>query len=130
MYRGTRSTNRKVRSSSQELLEDLLEPPLRGAVLALVDDIPDRQKLDRADGYHQLLGIDYETLLRSLLEKGGVGMRCLVAYHVGELRIVNLKEDLEALPPDSGEMIPRAVARATALLGRSDTKKVTDGSQS
>jgi ATP/ADP translocase/HEAT repeat protein len=130
MYRGTRSTNRKVRSSSQELLEDLLEPPLREAVLALVDDIPDRQKLDRADGYHQLLGIDYETLLRSLLEKGGVGMRCLVAYHVGELRIVNLKEDLEALPPDSGEMIPRAVARATALLGRSDTKKVTDGSQS
>ena len=41
IYRGLRSASAKVRASSRELLENLLEPPLREAVLALVDDVPD-----------------------------------------------------------------------------------------
>ena len=36
-----------MRASSRELLQNVVEPPLREALLAFVDDLPDREKLLR-----------------------------------------------------------------------------------
>ena len=43
-------------------------------------------------------------------------MKCLASYHVGELRLVNLRKDLEGLPEDDSGLIRRAVDRAIALM--------------
>jgi AAA family ATP:ADP antiporter len=115
MYRGVRSRNRALRSSSTELLENLLESPLRGAVLAVVEDLPDAVRVQRSGPYFRRRGRDYDGTLRELLSRGGVGTRCLVAYHVGELGIPGLLDDLSRLPIDEGGLLPQVVARAFRL---------------
>src|SRR6185369_5366319 len=52
MYLGLESTDPVSRASSRELLEHSLDQPLRGAVLALVDDIPDAERLSGATPFH------------------------------------------------------------------------------
>ena len=52
-----------IRGSSLELLENLLEPPLREPVLALGDDLPDEERLARAGAFHVRFSGTYEELL-------------------------------------------------------------------
>lgn len=115
MYRGLRSRNRSLQSSSQELLENLLVSPLRDAVLAVVDDVPDEVRLRRAGPYYQVPDLDYGETLRLLLARGGVGTRCLVAYHAGELGMRDLLGDIASLPLDEGDMVPQVIERAFQL---------------
>jgi len=115
MYRGVRSRNRSLRSSSTELLENLLDPPLRGAVLAVIEDLPDEVRVQRAGPYYRRRAGDYQATLRELLSRGGVGTRCLAAYHVGELPLPGLLDDLAGLPVDEGGLLPQVVARAFRL---------------
>jgi ATP/ADP translocase/HEAT repeat protein len=116
MYRGMRSADRQLRSSSMELLEHLLGPPLRDPVLALVDDVGDQEKLQRAGAFGPHGGLEYEALLAQLLERGGVGMRCLVVTHVGELRLRALRDRVAMLPSDLDGLVSRAVSRTLVLL--------------
>lgn len=120
IYRGTMNNKRKIRESSLELLEVLVEPPLRDPLLAVVDDIDDNQKLSRAGSYHAPQRLGYEDVLRTLLENGGVGMRCLVAYHVAEIRMNSLSPVLESLPSDTEGLVARSVSRALAVLSREE----------
>lgn len=116
IYRGTRSSKKKIRSSSMELLEDLVDPPLRGPLLLVVDDVDDAEKLSRTNAFDVPRSADYERVLRDLLESGGVGMRCLVVYHIGELGMTSLRDALETLPSDTGGLVARAVERALQIL--------------
>lgn len=116
MYRGIRSANKALRASSMELLQHVLEPPLRDPVLALVDDVGDNERLRRAGPFAPSQKQSYPELLSQLLEKGGVGMRCLVVYHIGELRLGALREQIAMLPSDLGGLVTRAVNRTLALL--------------
>jgi AAA family ATP:ADP antiporter len=126
LYRGWRNPSRTTRDSSRELLQHLLRPPLREPILALVDEGDDAEKLARAGPHHRPLALDYETLLRTLLQQGGVGMRCLVAYHVGEMRLQGLREALAALPADPAGLVTRTVERTLALLAEPEPE-VADG---
>ncbi len=117
IYRGLRSGDRQVRASSMELLENQLQPPVREAVLALVDELSDREKLSRSGVFHLPFSTDYASLMRVLLEEGSVGIRSLVAHHVGELGLTELRADLESLPSDPGGMVSRSVERALHMLG-------------
>ncbi len=119
IYRGICSPQKKVRASSMELLHSLLKPPLRDTVLALVDDIPIVQKLSHASRYHQRVEVSYESVLKQLLDRPGIGIRCLVAAHIGELRLHSLTGTLESLPSDLGGLVSRAVDRTLALLSES-----------
>ena len=47
IHRGLRNADRRVRAASRELLENLLEERLRATVMALVDDLPDEERLAR-----------------------------------------------------------------------------------
>jgi AAA family ATP:ADP antiporter len=126
LYRGWRNPSRTTRDSSREILQHLLQPPLREPVQALVDDIDDAEKLARAGPFHAPVGVDYETLLENLLATGGVGMRCLVVYHVGETRMHSLRQTLEKLPSDLAGLVAKSVDRTLALLD-ADSEKVADG---
>lgn len=84
IHRGLRNTNRKVRASSRELLEHVVPAPVRGRLLALVDDasqdapaVPAEPALDRR--------VPYDDLLASFAESGSESLRALAQYHADEL---------------------------------------------
>src|SRR5262249_29354283 len=108
----------KVRSSSRELLENLIEPPLRGALLALVDDAPDGDRLRRAAPYYAPRPLDYETLLALILEQPGESLPSIAAYHVGELGLRALRPGLEKrTPAERAFFLAGVVGRALPLPG-------------
>lgn len=85
IYRGLRSNQRDVRDSGMELIEATLRPPLRGAVLGLIDDVPDQERLAAAGPYHAALDPDYDALMAAMLRSTSEAVRLLAEYHVSEL---------------------------------------------
>lgn len=74
--RGLRSKKPKTRASSLELVENIVQPPLRARVLGLVGDeasLPEPPT--------------YEAVLREMLSRGGSTMRTLAEYRAVELGI-------------------------------------------
>jgi ATP:ADP antiporter, AAA family len=121
IHRGLNSTDPKVRSGSRELLENLVRPPLRGPLVAFVDEGPDQQRLAQAVPLYLERALDYEIVLGVILEHGGESLRCLAAYHIGELRLTGYRPRLEALrPEDTGFFLARVVERALKLLSSAD----------
>jgi AAA family ATP:ADP antiporter len=117
IYFGLRNNDARVRSSSRELLENLVKPPLRLPLLALVDDAPDWDRLQRAAPFYSPRLVDYETLLARILDEPGESMRCIAIYHVGELGLVELKPRLLTFrPEETGFFLSRVVERTLALL--------------
>jgi HEAT repeat protein len=117
MYRGLRSPEAKVRAGSRELLEHTLDPPLRDAVLGLVEE--GQADPRRGEAYYRPGPLGYEELLGLLLEQPGETLRCLAAYHVGELGLTSLRPRLEAFRDErtTGLFVLRVIERALALLG-------------
>lgn len=117
IHRGLRNTNAKVRSGSRELLENLLAPPLREAVLALVDDAPAGTRLAQATPYYRASDMSYEALLVTLLESASETVQSLAAFHVGELGLTALRGRLEELDRGrSGFFVSRVIERALRQL--------------
>jgi HEAT repeat protein len=117
IYRGLRSSDAKVRAGSRELLENLLEPPMREAVLSLVDESP--VAIRAGEAYYRAADLDYEGLLALLLEQPGETLRILAVYHVGELGLTSLRPRLEAFRTErtTGLFVLRVIERALGLLG-------------
>jgi hypothetical protein len=97
IYRGLQSSDPRARASSRELLENVLEPRLRSAVLAAVDDAGDEARLARSGELYAPAALGYEDVLSLILERGGESLRCVAAHHVGELGLVALRPRLEEL---------------------------------
>jgi hypothetical protein len=118
IFWGLRNQEAKVRASSRELLQNVVEPPLRDPLLAFVDDLTDREKLLAAAPLYTPQPVDYETLLGRLLEQPGESVRCIAAYHVGELGLGSLRPRLLALqrPGAADFFLSRIVERALNLL--------------
>ena len=117
IYRGLASTDPKVQSSSRELLEALLDSPMREAVLALVNDVPDRLRMAEAQAFYRPQDLGYEALLGQLLEEPGETLRCLAAYHVAELGLTEFRPRLEAAQKtETGLFVTRVLERALRLL--------------
>jgi AAA family ATP:ADP antiporter len=75
--RGLRSKKPKTRASSLELVENIVQPPLRARVLGLVGD----------DASARIEAPRYEAVLREMLSRGGSTMRTLAEYRAIELGI-------------------------------------------
>jgi HEAT repeat protein len=118
IYRGLRSSSAKVKAGSRELLENLIRGPLREPVLALVDDVPDTQRLARAASIFGAAPLGYNDLLARLIEEPGETVRCLAVYHVGELGLSTFGPRLEAVRAERGAglFLLRVVDRALAML--------------
>jgi ATP/ADP translocase len=121
LHRGLRNTSPKVRAGSRELIENLLAPPLREAVLALVDDSPAEARLPFAAEYYRPAVLDYDGLLAALLDQSSETVRCIAAYHVGELGLTALRGRLEAFDTRrTGLFFSRVIERALRLLGEAE----------
>jgi ATP/ADP translocase len=119
IYRGLRRPSAKVKAGSRELLENLVAPPLRQPLLALVDDAPDAERLQRAAPLYVPRPLAYEELLGLILEQPGESLRCIAAYHVGELGLVNLRPRLESFRlAETGFFLSRVIERTLAILAR------------
>jgi hypothetical protein len=104
--RGLRSKKPKTRASSLELVENIVQPPLRARVLDLVSDDT------------RVEVVPYETVLREMLSRGGSTMRTLAEYRAIELGIdpstVVGRRGVEAKTIDS--LGKRLVDKAKTLL--------------
>ena len=85
IHRGLWNADRRVRAASRELLQNLLEEPLRGTLLALVDDLPPEERLARIPGHQQPRHDDYQGLLAQMAGVESPSLRSLAAFHAGEL---------------------------------------------
>lgn len=104
--RGLRSKHPKTRASSLELVENIVRPPLRTRVLALVGDVEPATTLST-----------YEEALAEMLVNGSATMRTLAQYRAAELGL-----ELGAAPgrapaaPMLDSLGKRLVDRARDLL--------------
>lgn len=78
IWRGLRSKNPKQRASSLELLENLVQPPLRRRVLALVGDAAVETAAP---------AMTYEEAIREMIAHDSSTMRTLATYRAHELGI-------------------------------------------
>ena len=85
IHRGLWNADRRVRAASRELLENLLEEPLRGTLVALVDDLPPKERLARIPGHQPPRHDDYQDLLAQMAGVESPSLRSLAAFHAGEL---------------------------------------------
>jgi hypothetical protein len=116
MYLGLASADPATRASSRELLEHTLDEPLRGAVLGLVEDLPDVERFSTAEPLHRLDPLTYVTLLGALLDSGSETLQCLAAYHAGELGLSELRPQLEQILASGSDFTASVVQRALDLL--------------
>src|SRR5262249_8881871 len=86
--RGLRSKSESARASSLELLENIVAPPLRSRLLALVDDGPVSTP-----------GLTYEQALTQILDRGSSTMKTLAEYRARELGLdIGAAVDTETAP--------------------------------
>ncbi len=117
IHRGLRSRDARQRASSRELLENLLRPPLRGPLLAIVSEDLAALRLAGAGALYTVLRLDYEAVLERILDEGGESLRCIAAHHIGELDLARLRPRLEALERSGpGFFLSRVLERTLAAL--------------
>jgi hypothetical protein len=59
----------------------------------------------------------YDRLLFTLLDQPGETLRCIAAYHVGELGLTEFRERLESFQQQpTGLFVQRVIERSLALL--------------
>ncbi len=120
IYRGLRSPDRRVRASSRELLENVLRPPLKAPVLALVDGDPGLAGGEATAGFYRPQPLDYETLLTRLVEQPGEILRSLAVFHVGELGLRDLRGRIEELrSQETSLFVGQMFERTLGVLGES-----------
>ena len=119
IHRGVLSANARLRASSRELLEAVLKPPLREAMLAVVDGAPWPQSAGVAATYYEARATSYEELLASLVESPSETLRSVAAHHIAELGLVQLRPALLARrAQESALFVGRVLEKALRLLER------------
>jgi HEAT repeat protein len=98
IYRGLKSPRKDARATSVELIENILREPLRTAVLGLIDDLADADRLTAAGRYHTALGLGYEDLLAHMLASTSESVQDLTIFHIGELELVRFTHVIARLP--------------------------------
>jgi ATP:ADP antiporter, AAA family len=111
MREGLRSDDLAVWSSSFELLESVLPQEFRGPVLALVEAVDDRVRLDDAGVYHPEGPTDYEALLRRLVVDESQTLSELAEH---QLRTVN---ERAPVPPQVVESVVSLKTSSEAMYG-------------
>jgi HEAT repeat protein len=124
VHAGLHSDDAKSRASARELIEHVVDGDLREPLLALTDDVPDAARLRRLQPYHQPPAVQYQALLEQLLADGSEAVRCIAAYHIGELHMEALREPLAAARPAHAGYLADVFDHALGLLARPRVEEV------
>ena len=101
-------------------------PPARGHARPRGRRARPRPACARAAAFYRAAPLGYDDLLARLIEEPGETVRCLAAYHVGELGLSALRPRLEAVRAESGaglfllRVVERALACCAARPGGSN----------
>lgn len=118
IYRGLRNPDRRVQASSRELLENVVRPPLKTAVLAVVDGDSGPQAKEATAPFYKPDPIEYEDLLTTFIEQPGETLRSLAVFHVGELRLGGLEGRIAELRSrETSLFVGQMFDRTLRLLG-------------
>ena len=125
MYRALGSEDARV--SSLELIENILRQPLRSAVVGLVDDLPDRERLAARGPFHDKLRLSHDELLSTMLDSESATIKSLTVYHVGELGLRHFKDRIARLAAvDRGGVSRSDIAYTLERLQRDKDAGPTD----
>jgi AAA family ATP:ADP antiporter len=127
IWRGLRSGDEHARASSRELLENLLQAPLREVVLSLVGEEPDGERLARVSSFYPGEPLDYEALLGKILASRSESLRSLAAYYVGEAGLATMRPALVASIPTHDQALAGVVSRALEMLDGATARAATAG---
>lgn len=97
--RGLAGDNKEAKASSLELLENVLTGARRRAILGLLDDVSDAQRLASAAGFHEAIDFGYEDALADMLKSRSEAVADIAVYHVGELGLRSLRAVVAELEP-------------------------------
>ncbi len=121
IHRGLRSQDPRARASGRELLENVLKPPLRNPILAIVSEQKDAARLAGAGELYPVRPLGYEAVLGRMLDEGGEALRCIAVHHIGELGLVSLRPRLVALAGDMPSFfLSRVLERTLGALAREE----------
>jgi AAA family ATP:ADP antiporter len=95
--RGLRSNAAKTRASCVELISSLLQLPLRAAVLGLIDELPDAERLALPGPFYSPARRSYEQLLEQLLGSESEALQDITAFHVAELGLSQFRPQIARL---------------------------------
>jgi hypothetical protein len=116
IHRGVESGSPSGLASARELLEDALPAARREAVLGLLDDVDPTRRLRAGERYYRPRREAPAELLKRLLEREDLELRCLVAYHVSEIGLTELREDLRELATRATDMLAESLERSVQRL--------------
>ncbi|MEM9193565.1 MAG: MFS transporter [Myxococcota bacterium] len=118
LYQGLRRSDRRARAQSRELLENAISGALRDAILAMVDDLPAGERLQRA---RAALGLSdrtptYEERLLTMLEDRSETVQSIAAYHIAELGLETFADRLDEARPGEPSHLGEVIDRALGVL--------------
>ena len=118
LYRGLTRRGLRGRAQSRELLEHVLRGSERAAVLALFDDFSDRERLAAAEAATGFVAPTpaYEDLLVTMLDDSSEAVQSVAAYHIAELGLDGLADQLRQAGQRSERFLGEVVNRALAML--------------
>ncbi len=92
IHTAAKGEDEKAKAGALELLSELIDEPIRTAVVALLSETDDRLELGRS--YHEPLERDYEQLLRELLESTSRALRDCHQRHDPHKHIVHRRHEV------------------------------------
>lgn len=139
IYDGLRSDDPKARASSRELLSHAAPERLRDAIITMVDDVSDRERLLGVVTFHdppgraelnKLLSVveqlegaaleqfkeAYGGILKAMLHDASEALRSIAGYHVAELGFDELRDDVMAATESCGAAFGEVAQGALRLL--------------
>ncbi len=141
IYDGLRSTDPKDRASSRELLSHVVPAPLRQGILAMVDELPAADRLAAVKPFFEPSGrvaIDeclelieaepdslatqneflslYGEMLGQMLKDQSFALRGIVGYHVAELGLQPLREQVADVARDAPGALGKLADEALVTL--------------
>jgi hypothetical protein len=120
VYKALISGKRKGHDDAVELLEHLLPPADRTALLTLVNGSSDTEQraVGVAAGFIPAEEPTYTSVLAELLDGPMDSVRALAAYHVGELGLTELSAALSEVAVSPTSYAADVVTRAQALFAK------------
>lgn len=85
IYSGFSGEDPTTRSSSRELLEQILSGDVRTAVMGLVDDVPDPQRLAAGHAFYQPETLDPAALIVTLTHARSLSIACLASFYATQI---------------------------------------------
>ncbi len=135
-----KTDDKKAKASGRELIAHVVQSPLREGLLSLLDDLAPRKLLKASLPFHdppgrelfdavmkrvraddtaenlQELGLVYADTLRSMLSDSSRVLQALAAYHVAELGLEQLIEEVQGAEGHSSDVLGEVAGRARGLF--------------